>query len=90
MTKEKLERAHEISVRIDHIRVQLDFLEELPIRLLTDERTAECFLNGKRSFVSFAGEEVVLPKELLQPTKDMLESYFRKELEKAEKEFEEM
>ena len=90
MTKEKLERAHEISVRIDHIRAQLDFLEEIPIRLLTDERTSECFLNGKRSFVSFASAEVVLPKELMQPTKDMLESYFRKELEKVEKEFEEM
>ena len=90
MTKEKLERAHEISVRIDHIREELDFLEKIPIRLLSDERTSESFISYKQSFVSFAGSEVVLARELLQPTKDMLESYFRKELEKAEKEFEEI
>ena len=51
MTKEKLERAHEISLRIDHIKEELGFLEKI---------------------------------------KDMLESYYRKELEKAKKEFEEI
>ena len=76
MTKEKLERAHEISVRIDCIRKRLDSIEELPTRPPTDERAVDYCL--------------IVPKELIRPIKDMLESYFRKELEKAEKEFEEI
>lgn len=80
MTKEKLERAHEILNAIDSIERQLRNLERI---------SAKC-PNDKQSFFLWAGDQITIPKELDLPITAMLESYYKKELEKAKKEFEEM
>ena len=80
MTKEKLERAHEILNAINFSEKQLRYLKLISAKSPND----------RQSFFLWAGDQITIPKELDLPITAMLESYYRKELEKAEKEFEEI
>ena len=80
MTKEKLERAREVLEKIEFAEKQLRQVETLSNKPLN---------NGK-ILLTWGGSGATVPRELELPITSMLESHYRKELEKAKKEFEEM
>lgn len=80
MDKEKLKQANEKLQVIEHLENQIQKL----IRI--SKKTASC----SSSFYLWAGNQVTIPKELESIFDALLGDYYRRELEKAKKEFEEM
>lgn len=80
MDKEKLKQASEKLQVIEHLEDQIQKL----IRI--SKKTASC----NASFYLWAGNQVAIPKELESIFDALLGDYYRRELEKAKKEFEEM
>lgn len=80
MDKEKLKQANEKLRVIEYLERQTDDL----IRI--SKKTASC----SSSYYLWAGNEVPIPKELECVFNALLGDYYRRELEKAKKEFEEM
>lgn len=80
MTEEKLKQASEKLQVIEYLGGQIQNL----IRI--SKKTA----NSHSTFYLWAGNQVVIPKELESVFDALLGDYYRRELEKAKKEFEEM
>lgn len=80
MDKEKLKQASKKLQVIEHLE---DQIKEL-IRI--SKKTASC----ESSFYMWAGNQVPIPKEFECVFNALLGDYYRRELEKAKKEFEEM
>ena len=80
MDKEKLKRANKKLQVIKNLESQIHKL----IRI--SKKTARC----SSSFYLWSGNQVTIPKELESIFDALLGDYYRRELEKAKKEFEEM
>jgi hypothetical protein len=80
MDKEKLKQANEKLQVIKNLESQIQKL----IRI--SKKTARC----SSSFYLWAGDKVAIPRELESVFNALLGDYYRRELEKAKKEFEEM
>lgn len=80
MDKEKLKQANEKLQVIEYLESQIDKLIHI------SKKTASC----SSSFYLWAGYQAAIPKELECVFNALLGDYYRRELEKAKKEFEEM
>ena len=80
MTEEKLKQANEKRREIERLEHQKDML----IRI--SSKTA----NSNPTYYTWAGNQVIIPKELETVFDALLRDYYRRELEKANKEFDEM
>ena len=80
MTKEKINQASEKYREIERLEHQVDML----IRIAA--KTENC----NPTYYLWAGNQVAIPKELESVFDALLGDYYRRELEKAKKEFEEM
>ena len=80
MNKEKLKKANE---KLQVIKRLEDKIQEL---INISKKTA----SSSVSFYLWAGNQVPIPKELESIFDALLGDYYRRELEKAKKEFEEM
>lgn len=80
MDKEKLKQANEKLQVIENLESQIQKL------ICISKKTAEC----SSSFYLWSGNQVTIPKELESIFDALLGDYYRRELEKAKKEFEEM
>ena len=80
MDKEKLKKANE---KLQVIKRLEDKIQEL---INISKKTADC----GSSFYLWAGNHVTIPREFESIFDALLGDYYRRELEKAKKEFEEM
>ena len=82
MDKEKLKQANEKLQVIENLKTMFERAVRVSKKVAND-----C---AGYHYYSWAGHQIEIPRELKLPMVAMLESYYRTELEKAKKEFEEM